>query len=200
MKPEEMEQALGQIYDEIIGDGPTAKYFCERNRVDCPRSSEEEDYSPDSDECVGCPHFKVYWRKEEEAPPCLCSEEKCACPELTGEDADAYLKHLAPLAQESQWRLTYKSLEDKVWRLCCIGTCGVCGKQMCVGFTKCADTVDGRFTAVYRHLATPCATDAGSHEGVLKVFEVLFREEDRATVHDWLSRPENLPEPDSQNR
>lgn len=199
MKAEEMEQALEQIYEEIIGDGPTAKYFCERNRVDCPRSREEEDYSPDSDECVGCPHFKVYWRKEEDAPPCPCEVEKCVCPELTGEDAGAYLKHLAPLAQEGQWRLAYKSLEDTAWRLCCIGTCGVCGKQLCVGVTMRTDTLGGRLTAVYSHLSPPCPSGVETHEEFLKTFELLFREDDRATVRDWLSHTENWPEPGSRN-
>ena len=119
----------------------------------------------------------------------------CTCDPVRGGDSFRMAVHLADNMTDVDWRLSYNSLMDiHPYQLCMVGKCRICGGRLCVEQKPFGIiTTDDFLAAAYRllhqfhhNLAQPLSTKAFRAK-----FVEMFRKEDRASIEDWLARPEN---------
>ncbi|MEG0756227.1 MAG: hypothetical protein RR450_07505 [Oscillospiraceae bacterium] len=121
-----------------------------------------------------------------------CKLNFCTCVERGG-DAVAYaeqiLRHFAP----GDWVLRYRTLSDTSAMLCHIGSCNICGKQLCMGAHM--RHTEGSFLTdlywLYYHQWSTLHQPLEHKGGFPGMFLALFREDDKPAVTEWLQSPEH---------
>lgn len=121
--------------------------------------------------------------------------ELCSCGPVQNGDSFRMAIHLAENMTDVDWHLTYGSLKKiNPYQLCLVGKCRICGGRLCIEQKSFGViTTDDFLAAAYRHLHQfhhNLGQPLSDVDFRVKFVE-MFREEDRATVKEWLARPEN---------
>ena len=128
---------------------------------------------------------------------CEHKQSMCSCIDWKKDDLALQVNHLVNNFDFTGFELEYTTLgPEENRRLCKIGRCRVCGKQLCIGTKLPAqDTVDGLLAKIYRWMYQMWnAPRKALPDGILDfrtMFLALFHDEDLELVREWLSRPEN---------
>ena len=125
-------------------------------------------------------------------------KEMCSCIPVKSKDAEDLIKsicHLTEYLIDPVWEFEHTTLDKpEERRLCIIGRCAICGKQLCTGLHVDASLFgDDLLAALYRHLyqfhsGRGCSLRC---EVFREKFLLMFPEEEQRRIHDWLNKPEN---------
>ena len=125
------------------------------------------------------------------------TERMCTCAPVRDRENNALelIGHIASNMTDIRWELAYTDLNrSEKRRLCCIGTCRICGGILCYEVDEPDYLVaDDLLAAVYRRLHQLHSTRAESFPQTefYRKFAELFHEQDRPAVYEWLNRIES---------
>ena len=125
---------------------------------------------------------------------CEHKQSLCGCIDWKKDDLALQVNHLMSNFEFTGFELEYTTLEpEENRRLCKIGRCRVCGKQLCIGTRLSAQvTPDTLLTEIYRWVfRTWNAANERLPDGVncfQDMFSALFHEPDLEFVQEWLNR------------
>lgn len=125
------------------------------------------------------------------------SADLCVCKPIEERDHDpiALLLHVSTNMEKAEWELDYTDINrPEKRRLCLVGVCRVCGGRLCHELDASDDLAGDDFlAAIYRHLYQFHNANGRymSSREFREKFTLMFHEQDRTFIREWLARPEN---------